>query len=188
MNRDKILFVLQLAFTGVVCAFLVVPVGLSILAGLTSNYFTGLSSGLTLRWLGEVWDGYRQTLFLSIGLSLACLAGTLLLGVPTAYLLARSRNRFSRAVEELLGVVASHLTTVEQTQGRSVAVQLQQFAFKPCADTGLLLCRCGRVGKRCDLRAQGGVVVVDRHFGCTHAAGVDSALCGVRARGVALGA
>ena len=102
MNRDKILFALQLGFTGVVCAFLVVPVGLSILAGLTSNYFTGLSSGLTLRWLGEVWDGYRQTLFLSIGLSLACLAGTLLLGVPTAYLLARSRNRFSRAVEELL--------------------------------------------------------------------------------------
>ena len=102
MNRDNILFVLQLAFTGIVCAFLVVPVGLSILAGLTSNYFTGLSSGLTLRWLGEVWDGYRQTLFLSIGLSLARLAGTLLLGVPTAYLLARSRNRFSRAVEELL--------------------------------------------------------------------------------------
>lgn len=102
MNRDNILFVLQLGFTGVVCAFLVVPVGLSILAGLTSNYFTGLSSGLTLRWLGEVWDGYRQTLFLSVGLSLACLAGTLLLGVPTAYLLARSRNRFSRAVEELL--------------------------------------------------------------------------------------
>ena len=102
MNRDKILFALQLGFTGIVCAFLVVPVGLSILAGLTSNYFTGLSSGLTLRWLGEVWDGYRQTLFLSIGLSLACLAGTLLLGVPTAYLLARSRNRFSRAVEELL--------------------------------------------------------------------------------------
>ena len=102
MNRDNILFALQLGFTGVVCAFLVVPVGLSILAGLTSNYFTGLSSGLTLRWLGEVWDGYRQTLFLSIGLSLACLAGTLLLGVPTAYLLARSRNRFSRAVEELL--------------------------------------------------------------------------------------
>jgi putative spermidine/putrescine transport system permease protein len=102
MNRDKILFALQLGFTGIVCAFLVVPVGLSILAGLTSNYFTGLNSGITLRWLGEVWDGYRQTLFLSIGLSLACLAGTLLLGVPTAYLLARSRNRFSRAVEELL--------------------------------------------------------------------------------------
>ncbi len=52
MNRDNILFVLQLGFTGVVCAFLVVPVGLSILAVLTSNCFTGLSSGLTLRWLG----------------------------------------------------------------------------------------------------------------------------------------
>lgn len=102
MKHDRLLFGLQLLFTGVVCAFLVVPVGLSILAGLTSNYFAGLGSGMTLRWLIEVWDGYRQTLFLSIGLSLACLACTLVLGVPAAYALARSRNRFGRAVEELL--------------------------------------------------------------------------------------
>ena len=101
-TNSKLLFAAQLGFTFLICAFLVVPVVLSILAGITANYFVGLSSGLTTRWLMEVWDGYRQTLFLSIGLSLACLAVTLLLGVPTAYLLARSRNRFGRAVEELL--------------------------------------------------------------------------------------
>ena len=98
-TNSKLLFAAQLGFTFLICAFLVVPVVLSILAGITANYFVGLSSGLTTRWLMEVWDGYRQTLFLSIGLSLACLAVTLLLGVPTAYLLARSRNRFGRAVE-----------------------------------------------------------------------------------------
>ena len=102
MNRGKSLFYLQLIFTIVICAFLIVPVILSIMAGLTADYLVGLSSGLTLRWLIEVWDGYRNTLFLSIGLSVACLICTLLLGIPTAYILATSRNSLSRAIEELL--------------------------------------------------------------------------------------
>lgn len=102
MPDRKILFSLQLAFTLAVCAFLVVPVVLSILAGLTVDYFAGLSSGLTLRWVFAVWDGYRDTIFLSLGIALACLLITLLLGVPTAYVLARSRNRMSRLIEELL--------------------------------------------------------------------------------------
>ena len=102
MNNAKFLVGLQFAFTLAVCAFLIVPVAMSIMAGLTVNYFVGQESGLTLRWVFEVWDGYRDTLFLSLGLALACLALTLLLGVPLAYLLARSRGRFARAVEELL--------------------------------------------------------------------------------------
>ncbi|MEL3889273.1 ABC transporter permease subunit [Ferrovibrio sp. MS7] len=96
------LFWLQLAFTLTVCAFLVVPVILSVLAGLTVNYQTGLSSGLTLRWVLEVWSGYRNTIFHSIALSLACLVITLLLGIPAAYVLAKRQNAFSRAIEELL--------------------------------------------------------------------------------------
>jgi putative spermidine/putrescine transport system permease protein len=102
MKRDSLLFSLQLAFTLLVCAFLIVPVGLSMLAGLTANYFVGVSSGLTLRWVIEVWSGYRETIFLSLGIALSCLAVTLVLGVPTAYVLARSRNRLSRLIEELL--------------------------------------------------------------------------------------
>lgn len=102
MSKKKVLFALQLGFTLAVCAFLVVPVVLSILAGLTVNYFVGLESGLTLRWVFEVWDGYRDTIFRSVGIAMACLAVTLLLGVPTAYVLARSRNRLARLVEELL--------------------------------------------------------------------------------------
>ena len=78
------------------------PVVLSILAGLTVNYFVGLESGLTLRWVIEVWTGYRETIFLSIGLSLACLVVTLVLGVPTAYVLAKRQTALTRAIEELL--------------------------------------------------------------------------------------
>jgi putative spermidine/putrescine transport system permease protein len=93
---------LQLALTLAVCAFLVVPIGLSILAGVTENFFVGAKSGLTLRWVGEVWDLYSATIWLSIGIGLACLASTLALGIPTAYALARAQSRYTRWIEELL--------------------------------------------------------------------------------------
>ena len=94
--KHRGLFLLQLGFTLLVTAFLIVPVVLSILAGLTVNYFVGLESGLTLRWVIEVWTGYRETIFLSIGLSLACLVVTLVLGVPTAYVLAKRQTIHER--------------------------------------------------------------------------------------------
>lgn len=100
--KHRGLFLLQLGFTLLVCAFLIVPVILSIMAGLTVNYFIGIESGLTLRWVFEVWNGYRDTIFLSIGLSIACLAVTLVLGVPTAYVLAKRQSALTRAIEELL--------------------------------------------------------------------------------------
>jgi len=95
-------FYAQLGFTLFVCAFLIVPVILSILAGVTVNYLSCIQSGFTLRWVYAVWDGYRDTVFLSIGISLACLAGTLILGIPAAYALAKRQNALSRAIEELL--------------------------------------------------------------------------------------
>ena len=51
--KHRGLFLLQLGFTLLVCAFLIVPVILSIMAGLTVNYFIGIESGLTLRWVFE---------------------------------------------------------------------------------------------------------------------------------------
>lgn len=95
-------FWMQLAFTLFVCAFLIVPVVMSVLAGITENFFIGLKSGLTLRWIGQVWELYSGTVYLSIGIALACLAATLVLGVPAAYVLARTQNRWTRAFEELL--------------------------------------------------------------------------------------
>lgn len=92
----------QLALTVLVCLFLVVPVILSVLAGLSNNFMVGVGSGLTTRWIGEVWALYAPTVWLSIGIALATLACTLVIGIPAAYVLARSTSRWARAVEELL--------------------------------------------------------------------------------------
>jgi putative spermidine/putrescine transport system permease protein len=100
--RKPLRYWLQLTVTLAVCAFLVVPVGLSILAGITENFFIGVKSGFTMRWVSEVWNLYSDTIWRSIGIALACLAATLTLGVPTAYALARAQSRFTRWMEELL--------------------------------------------------------------------------------------
>lgn len=100
--RRPLRYWLQLFVTLAVCAFMVVPVAMSVLAGITENYFIGVMSGFTLRWVGEVWSLYRDTLFRSIYIALACLAVTLVLGIPAAYALARSRSRWTRWIEELL--------------------------------------------------------------------------------------
>jgi putative spermidine/putrescine transport system permease protein len=83
-------------------AFLVVPVVMSVTAGLTVDYFHGVSSGLTLKWLAQVWSMYQDSVWLSIEIALATLAITLAIGVPAAYALARSNNAWARAVEEFL--------------------------------------------------------------------------------------
>jgi putative spermidine/putrescine transport system permease protein len=92
----------QWTVTLLLAAFLIIPVVMSVLAGLTVNYFRGLSSGLTLRWLAQVWTQYHDSVFLSLGIALATLAVTLLIGVPAGYALARSRSRAARVLEELL--------------------------------------------------------------------------------------
>ena len=102
MQRRGAAFWCLLGFTLCVCAFLIVPVGMSMLAGVTVNYQSGIESGFTLRWVMQVWDGYRDTIFRSIGIALACLVCTLVLGVPAAYALARAQSGFARAIEELL--------------------------------------------------------------------------------------
>ncbi|MGN6317037.1 ABC transporter permease [Trinickia sp.] len=92
----------QWIVTFALCAFLVVPVVMSVLAGLTVNYFRGLSSGLTLRWLAQVWTQYHGSVLLSLEVAAATLAVTLVTGVPAAYALARSKTRAARIVEEFL--------------------------------------------------------------------------------------
>jgi len=92
----------QWLVTLMLCAFLIVPVAMSIVAGLTVNYFQGVTSGLTLRWLSEVWTQYHASVFLSLEVAAATLAVTLLTGVPAGYALARSKTRISRIIEEFL--------------------------------------------------------------------------------------
>jgi putative spermidine/putrescine transport system permease protein len=91
-----------LTITVLTSIFMIAPMLLSVMAGLVNNYSVGLKSGLTLRWLGEVWDNYGGTVGWSLALATACVAGTVLLGVPCAYALARSRSRAAGIFEELL--------------------------------------------------------------------------------------
>ena len=72
MIKSKIKM-LQLAVTLSACAFLLVPTILSVMAGLTVNYFKGISSGLTLKWVYQVWELYADSIFLSMWRAIACL-------------------------------------------------------------------------------------------------------------------
>jgi len=90
------------AITALVSFFMISPMLLSVMAGLVNNYSVGLKSGLTTRWLSEVWEVYGGTVGWSLALALVCVAGTIVLGVPCAYALARSRSRAARIFEELL--------------------------------------------------------------------------------------
>ncbi len=101
MRRGS-LFYLNLGFTLLVCAFLIVPVILSVMAGVTENFFQGIKSGVTLRWVAEVWRLYADTIFLSLLIAIACLVVTLLIGVPAAYVLAKKSGRTARIIEETL--------------------------------------------------------------------------------------
>ncbi|WP_213770000.1 ABC transporter permease subunit [Bradyrhizobium sp. dw_78] len=100
--RDRLIFSGQLVFTLGVAAFLVVPAVLSISAGVTVNYFRGISSGVTLQWVFQVWDLYADTILLSFLIAFAALAVTLLIGVPAAYALHTHGGRLSRIVEEVI--------------------------------------------------------------------------------------
>jgi putative spermidine/putrescine transport system permease protein len=97
-TRAPVLF----AVTALVSFFMISPMLLSVMAGLVNNYSVGLKSGLTTRWFGEVWEVYGGTVGWSLALALVCVAGTIVLGVPCAYALARSRSRAARIFEELL--------------------------------------------------------------------------------------
>ncbi|AOK52332.1 ABC transporter permease [Burkholderia stagnalis] len=98
----RVLAALQWGVTLLLCAFLIVPVVMSVLAGLTVNYFRGLSSGLTLRWLEQVWQQYHGSVALSLYVAFATLAIVLVAGVPAGYALARSESRAARIIEEAL--------------------------------------------------------------------------------------
>ena len=95
---------LQLTVTLTAFAFLLVPTILSVLAGVTVNYFRGLSSGLTLKWVFRVWELYADSIFLWLWLALTCLIVTLIIGLPAAYGLARHPGWLSRILEEFISL------------------------------------------------------------------------------------
>lgn len=104
MRRHSLAFYVQLAVTLAACAFLLVPAAMSVLAGVTANYFRGPLHGLTLAWLGEVWTLYADSIWLSLLIAVACLIATLIIGVPAAYVLAKNPGRVSRTIEEVVSL------------------------------------------------------------------------------------
>lgn len=95
---------LGLAITLLTAAFLIGPVIMSILTGLTRNAFIGLSSGLTVQWIVQVWGLYSGTVWRSLAVAVATLIVTVLVGVPAAWTLACHPGKRARAFEELIGL------------------------------------------------------------------------------------
>jgi putative spermidine/putrescine transport system permease protein len=106
--RDRLIFAGQLGFTLLVAAFLVVPVILSLSAGVTVNYFRGISSGVTLQWVAQVWQLYAGEIFLSFVIAIATLAVTLVVGVPAAYALHVHGGKLSRIIEEIITLLLTY--------------------------------------------------------------------------------
>ena len=100
--RNRLIFAGQFAFALAVAAFLIVPAILSMVAGVTANYFRGVRSGLTLQWVMQVWELYADTIARSFVVALATLGVTLLVGIPAAYALYVRGGRLSRAIEEII--------------------------------------------------------------------------------------
>jgi len=100
--RDRLIFAGQFLFTLLVATFLIMPAILSMLAGVTANYFRGIASGVTLHWVIQVWDLYAETIARSFLIALTTLLVTLVVGVPAAYALNVRGGRLSRAVEEII--------------------------------------------------------------------------------------
>ena len=98
----RLLFAGQLLLTLALVAFMVTPVVMSVMAGLTVNYFRGIASGLTFKWVEQVWMLYQGSVWLSMEVALATLVITLAVGVPAGYTLARTRSRWARVIEEML--------------------------------------------------------------------------------------
>jgi putative spermidine/putrescine transport system permease protein len=100
--RARVIFAGQLVFTLLVAAFLIVPAVLSMMAGVTVNYFRGIRSGVTLQWVAQVWSLYADTIARSLVIALSALVVTLVVGVPAAYALHVRGGRLSRAIEEVI--------------------------------------------------------------------------------------
>ncbi|NOI34537.1 ABC transporter permease subunit [Vibrio cyclitrophicus] len=101
MKKDKY-FYMQLFFTLTVCAFLIVPVFMSVVAGLTNNYFVGIKSGFTFRWVEQVWALYSDTIWLTLQIAIATTLVNVVVGVPCAYVLAKSKSRWASIFDEIL--------------------------------------------------------------------------------------
>jgi len=102
VKRNPTLFVVLLALSLVLVAFLFTPVVLSLLAGVTVNFQDGLGSGFTGQWVAQVLELYTPSVGLSLLVAFSCLAVVLVLGVPAAYGFSRGKAPGLSLLEDLL--------------------------------------------------------------------------------------
>ena len=97
-----VLFWCSAGMTLLTVLFLTLPVGISILSAFAVAWHKGIGAGLTLQWMGHVLAAYWPTILMSLRVAAACLAVTLVVGVPAAYALATRQGLLSRLFEETL--------------------------------------------------------------------------------------
>lgn len=100
--NKRFLFGVQLTVTLLICAFLFVPVAVSVLTGFSVNYFKGVSAGLTLKWVVQVLGDYHDAIINSLLVAGCTLLVVVLVGVPAGYVLSRWQSRAARIIEELI--------------------------------------------------------------------------------------
>jgi putative spermidine/putrescine transport system permease protein len=98
----RLAFALALAVTLATAAFLIVPAVMSMLAGITSVYARGLSSGLTTQWIVDVFGLYADTMARSLVVALITLAIVTLVGVPLAYAFVTRPSPLLRVLDEIV--------------------------------------------------------------------------------------
>jgi len=102
LSTNRLIFIAQLGFTLLVAAFLIVPALLSMIAGVTANYFRGIRSGVTLQWVMQVWELYADTILRSFVIALGVLVVTLIVGIPAAFALHVRGGKVARLIEEII--------------------------------------------------------------------------------------
>lgn len=93
---------LSLGVTLLLALFMIIPVIMSAMAGVTENYFKGISSGLTLRWLGEVWSLYRGSIVLSLYIAISAVIVNIIVGLPCAYYWVRYPSTWTRIMDSFV--------------------------------------------------------------------------------------
>jgi putative spermidine/putrescine transport system permease protein len=124
--RDRLIVAGQFLFTLIVAAFLIVPAILSMLAGITVNYFRGIASGVTLQWVIQVWDLYAETIGRSFLVAGAALFVTLVVGEVGF----RARSRRSSRCRSPFPGLPSRLHFSSSTAGSAISAA-RGFSFSP---------------------------------------------------------
>ena len=100
MNWGKTLVYLLIL---TVSAFIILPILFTIIGSFSEYWGTRMfSRGWTLKWYGEVFRYYGNTISFTFIISLLTVLINIVLGTMTAYRLSQSTSRWTKLAEEIL--------------------------------------------------------------------------------------